>query len=259
MLQMIEFESENAILRGRFYKAANRPPCIVMAHGTSATITMATDSVAEAFYRAGYSVLLYDHRNLGNSDGEPRFEINPWIQGRGYRDAIAYLRTRPDIDQVALWGVSYSAMEVLVVGALIDNIAAIVAQNPACGAALPNMEPSDASLKSLKELFASGNVQGGPESTVGPVPVVSADQINAPSLLKPIQAFRWFIEHGSRFNTKWQNLASRVVPHTKVPFHPYLTAPYLRVPTLVLIGHHDEMEHCNPTAQRAVFEKITAP
>tara|TARA_B100000676_G_C17888447_1_gene737819 strand:+ start:467 stop:955 length:489 start_codon:yes stop_codon:yes gene_type:complete len=136
MLQEIAFGSENAILRGRFYKAADRPPCIVMAHGTSATITMAIDAVAEAIHAAGFSVLLYDHRNLGASDGEPRFQINPWIQGQGYRDAVAYLRTRPDIDRIALWGVSYSAMEVLVVGALIDDIAAIVAQNPVCGMAL---------------------------------------------------------------------------------------------------------------------------
>ncbi|MBH62430.1 MAG: hypothetical protein CL569_08270 [Alphaproteobacteria bacterium] len=65
------------------------------------------------------------------------------------------------------------------------------------------MQPSDTALTSLKSVFASGNVEGGPDSTVGPLPVVSADQINALSLLKPIQAFRWFNEHGGRFDTKW--------------------------------------------------------
>ena len=221
MLQQVEFESENAVLRGRFYKAVNRPPCVVMAHGTSATITMAADAFAEAIHDAGFSVLLYDHRNFGASDGEPRFEINPWIQGRGYRDAVAYLRTRADVDRIVLWGDSYSAMEVLVVGALIDDIAAIVAQIPVCGAAVPDLKPSDENLETLKSVFASGDVRGGPDSTTGPMPVVSADQINAPSLLQPIQAFRWFTQHGGRFGTNWENRASRVIPATAVPFHPY--------------------------------------
>ena len=258
MLQQVEFESENAVLRGRFYKSVNKPPCVVMAHGTSATITMAADSFAEAIHEAGFSVLLYDHRNFGDSDGEPRFEINPWIQGRGYRDAVAYLRTRADVDRIVLWGDSYSAMEVLVAGALIDDIAAIVAQMPVCGAELPDLEPSDEILKTLNSVFASGDVRGGPDSTTGPMPVVSADQINAPSLLKPIQAFRWFTEHGGRFGTNWENQASRVIPPTPVPFHPYLTAPYLRAPTLMIVGRDDEMVHCNPAAQRAVFERVVA-
>ena len=259
MLQQVEFESEGAVLRGRFYKTANRPPCVVMAHGTSATITMAADNYAEALYEAGFSVLLYDHRNLGDSDGEPRFEINPWIQGRGYRDAVTYLRTRPDVDRIVLWGDSYSAMEVLVVGALIDDIAAIVAQMPVCGAELPDLEPTEANYETLKSVFVSGDVRGGPNSTTGPMPVVSADQINTPSLLQPIQAFRWFTEHGGRFGAKWENRATRVIPPTPVPFHPYLAAPYLRAPILMMIGRDDEMVHCNPVAQRAVFDRITAP
>ena len=44
MFQQIEFDSENAVLRGRFYNGASTAPCVVMAHGTSATITMVADA-----------------------------------------------------------------------------------------------------------------------------------------------------------------------------------------------------------------------
>lgn len=259
MYQEVEFQSENAVLRGRLYKReSENAPCLVMAHGTSATIKMVADAYAEAFYHSGLSVLLYDHRNFGNSDGDPRHEINPWVQGRGYRDAVAYLRSSPDVDRIALWGGSYSAVQVLVVGALIDDIAAVVAQIPACGIELPKLQPSDETLEALKALFLAGDVSGGPESTTGPLPVVSADQINAPSLLEPIQAYRWFIEYGGRFGTKWENCATRVIPPTQPPFNAYLAAPYLRAPTLMMVSRDDEMVHCNPAVQRAVFDKIPA-
>lgn len=263
MFEPVEFQSEGAVLRGRLYLSPDRgpPACIVMAHGTSATIRMVADDYARVFHRSGTSVLLYDHRNFGDSGGEPRQEINPWIQARGYRDAVAYLRTRSKIDnsRVVLWGDSYSATQVLVAGALIDGLAAIIAQIPACGVELPRIEPSDEVFATLKSIFEAGDVSGTPETTTGPMPVVSCDQINVPSLLKPIQAFRWFVEYGGRHSSGWENRVTRVTPPTRIPFSPYLTAPYLRAPTLVMVGHNDEMVHCDRSVQEAVFGKITAP
>ena len=63
-------------------------PGVVMTHGFSATKEMALDRYAEVFEKAGLVVLVYDHRNLGASDGEPRQRINPWAQARDYRRAI---------------------------------------------------------------------------------------------------------------------------------------------------------------------------
>lgn len=257
MFEEVEFPSDGATLRGRLYshnKLLN--PTVVMAHGTSATISMVADSYAEKIFAAGFDVLLYDNKNFGISGGEPRQQINPWIQARGYRDAVTYLRRRPDIGKIALWGDSYTAMIVLVAGALIQDIAAIVAQIPACGVQLPVVGPSNATLAEIQKILDSGDIEGGPEQTTGPMLVVSSDQINAPSLLAPIQAYRWFIEYGGRFGTKWENRASRVIPNTAVPFHAYLTAPYLDMPVQVMIGRDDEMIHCNRAVQQAVFDKI---
>jgi hypothetical protein len=41
---------------------------------------------------------VWDHRNFGASDGEPRQEIDPWAQVRDYRDAINYACRRPEVD-----------------------------------------------------------------------------------------------------------------------------------------------------------------
>ena len=194
MIKEVEFASEGAILRGLLFlpeARAHKPPVIIMAHGTSATVSMVADRYAASFRCAGFAVLLYDHRNLGKSEGEPRQEINPWTQCRGYRDAIDFIETVDAVDpgRIALWGDSYTGGEVIVVGAIDERVKAIVAQCPVCGMEPPSLEPNRSNFEGIKETFLRGNVRGSPETTTGPMPVVSSDQTGTPSLLKPIQAF----------------------------------------------------------------------
>ena len=216
MFEAVEFASEGVTLRGRFYHPTHAAPwrAVVMTHGTTATITMCLDRYAEVFCRAGLAVLLYDHCNFGLSSGEPRQLINPWLQARGYRDAMTYLLTRGDVraDKIAAWGDSYSGMITLAVGALDPRYAAVAAQCPACGIEKPKQEPDEQNFQAMRAIFDGGDITGTPETTTGPLPVVSADQLGTPSLLKPIQAYRWFIEYGGRHGTLWENRVIRVIP-----------------------------------------------
>jgi pimeloyl-ACP methyl ester carboxylesterase len=263
MFEIVEFPSERAILRGRFYRPdrAMPFPAVVMTHGTTATITMALDRYAEVFTQAGLAVLLYDHRNFGVSDGDPRQQINPWIPARGYRDALNYLLTRPDVrnDRIAAWGDSYSGMIALVATALEPRFAAVAVQCPACGAEKPNADLSDDNFEIMRKIFADGDIAGTAETTVGPMPVVSFDQAGSPSLLKPIQAFKWFIDYGGRHGSLWENRVTRVSPPTPVPFSAYLAAPHIKVPTFIMIGRNDEMVHCNPDVIQAIYDLMRCP
>jgi uncharacterized protein len=154
-----------------------------MAHGFSATIRgMVADKYAETFQSAGFTVLLYDHRNFGASDGTPRQEINRWVQARGYRDAINFLvgRDEVDADRIAIWGDSASAAETIVVGAIDPRVRAIIAQVPACGDEPPPDDADGSQFAKLKTTLIHGNVRSVPGNTVGPLPVVSSDQLRAP-------------------------------------------------------------------------------
>lgn len=264
MISDVEFPSEGATLRGLLFLPkvqSKRLPVVIMAHGTSATVTMVADKYAVAFCRAGLAVLLYDHRNFGRSDGEPRQEINPWIQCRGYRDAVKFVETLDGIDpeRIALWGDSYTGGQVIVVGAIEQRVKVIVAQCPVFGAEPPTVEPNSANFDLIKETLLRGDVRGSPETTTGPLPVVSFDQVGSPSLLKPIQAFHWFIDYGGRAGTRWINSATRVLPTTPVPYHPALCAPFVTVPTLLMVAPEDEMVHANYTVARQAFERIPQP
>ncbi len=265
MFRLVEFMSEGATLRGRLYSradASRASALVVMAHGFSATIDgMTADRYAEAFHRAGFAVLLYDHRNLGISDGEPRQEINRWVQARGYRDAINFAENLPEIDanRIAIWGDSSSGGEVMVVGAVDRRVKAIVAQVPACGREPSPPDPDGKLFEQLHETFLHGNVSAAPETTRGPHPVVTFDQMSVPSFLEPITAFHWFIQYGARFGTHWKNWVTLASPDTPAPFHAGLCAPHLQASLLIVMSPQDEMPGANPTVTRQVFALAPQP
>jgi uncharacterized protein len=258
---LVEFPSEGATLRGRLYaRPSARPlPVVVMAHGLSSTISeMAADRYAEVFHDAGFGVLLFEHRNFGISDGEPRQQINKWIQARGYRDAMTFLAARSEIDasRMALWGDSMSAAEVIVVGAIDARAKAVVAQVPACGDNPPPPDPDGSLFAAIRDKLLGGDVSATPESTFGPLPVVSCDQRGTPSLLKALTAYRWFIEHGGRFGSKWENFATLVAPATP---NAVLCAAHLEAPLLIVLSPDDEMGGCSPVMTRMAFELARGP
>jgi uncharacterized protein len=262
MFDLVDFPSEGATLRGRLYPGAGsrRPAAaVVMTHGFSATVEgMTADRYAEAFAEAGFAVLLYDHRGFGRSDGEPRQQVNKWVQARGYRDALTFLATRPEIDagRLALWGDSMSAAEAIVVGAVDARVKAVVAQVPACGDNPPPADPDGSLFAGIAERLLHGDVAATPETTIGPLPVVSCDQHGTPSLLKPLTAYRWFIEHGGRFKSGWQNVAMVVAPATP---NAVLCAAHLEAPLLIVLSPDDEMGGCNPQVARLAFAVARGP
>jgi pimeloyl-ACP methyl ester carboxylesterase len=261
MIKEVEFLSEGVMLRGLLFlpkSQTKKPPVVIMAHGTSATVYMVADKYAEAFSRAGLAVLLYDHRNFGRSEGEPRQEINPWIQCRGYRDALKFTETLDGVDpeRIALWGDSITGGQVIIIGAIEPRVKVIVAQVPSFGAEPPEIDPSIANFDLIKEILARGDVQGMAEKTIGPLPVVSSDQAGTPSLLKPIQAFRWFIDYGGRPGTRWVNSVTRVLPVTQVPYHPTLCAPFIKAPTLLMVASEDEMIQAEYKVVRQAYDLI---
>ena len=100
-----------------------------------------------------------------------------------------------------------------------------------------NFENPKESFEMLKEVFNKGDFDQLEDLTrEGPISVVSQDQETSPSLLTPIQAFKWFIDQGGQWNSNWENRVTLVIPKTEVPFSPLVTAPFTQAPVLMMIG-----------------------
>jgi uncharacterized protein len=263
MRRDVAFRSEGADLSGWVYEPASDPPwpLVVMAHGFSATRHMTADKYAEVMRAAGLAVLLYDHRGFGDSGGEPRQQINPWIQARGYRDAISYGRSLEEVDpsRVAIWGDSLSGGVALAVAGVDGRVAALVAQVPAVGREMPPADPDGSLCRALEETILSGLVEPSEGEVQGPLPVVSDDQVRRPSALRPLTAYRWFIEYGGRLGSGWVNDVTRARPNTPVAWHPSLCATHVSCPSLFLVSPRDEIPGSAPSVARSAYDKLAGP
>ena len=107
-------------------------PLLVMAHGLGAVRTMRLDAYAERFSAAGYACLVFDYRNFGDSEGQPRQLLDVRMQLADWTAAVAYARTLAGIDhdRIGLWGTSFGGGHVIATAARLPGIAAAVAQCP---------------------------------------------------------------------------------------------------------------------------------
>ncbi len=265
MYRNIEFTSQGATLRGRLYLPNNKSsisPVVIMAHGFTTTINgMTADKYAEKFREAGFAVALYDHRNLGISDGEPRQEINLWVQSRGYIDAIDFIATQLEIDadKIAVWGASLSSREAFLVGTIDDRVKAVISMIPAFGEEIPKEDKGGSLYAFAKETLLLVDIKSMPHTTTEQMPIVSTDQKGTPSALADLTAYNWFIEYGGRFGTNWKNVVSFSNIDVPDDFNLGQFAAQLKAPILMVVATNDEMNGANPIVTQFVYNNITQP
>jgi len=109
-----------------------KPPIVVMAHGFGAERDFGLPAYAERFVRRGMAVFLFDYRNFGASDGEPRNLVSNSRHLRDWEAALACVRSLPGIDteRIGLWGSSFSGGHVIVTASRDAGVSAIVSQVP---------------------------------------------------------------------------------------------------------------------------------
>jgi fermentation-respiration switch protein FrsA (DUF1100 family) len=205
----VEFNAEGTILRGWLYRPDGDGvvPGVVMAHGFSAVKEMYLDAFAEVFAQAGLAALVFDNRNFGASDGEPRFEIDPWEQIRDYRHAITHMQTLPGIDRerIGVWGSSYSGGHCLVLGAIDKRIKCVAAQVPLISGSENARRLIRADMfPGLRAAFDADREARFAGKEPGRIPVVCEDPMGM-AVLPTADSWKWFTETANTRAPSWQN------------------------------------------------------
>ncbi|UOZ07014.1 alpha/beta hydrolase [Amycolatopsis sp. WQ 127309] len=158
MPENVEFIGEGGVrLRGRLFlpEQAGPAPVVVLQPGMGDLARMCWP-LAPWFTAAGLGVLGYDHRNFGHSDGEPRLDVDPWLQAQDLRHVLTALEGRDDVDggRIGLWGMSIGAVNCLHAAAFDWRVGAVVAiAPPVSGLALrSSLYTGDARVDLLRRL-----------------------------------------------------------------------------------------------------------
>jgi uncharacterized protein len=263
MRQDVEFDAEGVTLRGWLYTpdgAAGPVPTIVMAHGFSAVKEMYLDRFAEVFADAGLAALVFDNRNFGASDGEPRQEIDPVAQVRDYRHAITYASSLDEVDEqrIGIWGSSYSGGHVMVVGAIDRRVQCVACQVPL----VSGHENARALVRAdfiagFREMFdadRAARYRGEPPAMV---PVVDEDPL-APSALPTPDSWAWFSETAKTRATSWRNEVTLRSVELFTEYEPGTYLPWISpTPFLMVVARGD---HLTPAEYAiAAFERAHEP
>jgi fermentation-respiration switch protein FrsA (DUF1100 family) len=265
----VEFAGFGGVtLRGWLYSPEGSPaekaPAVVMAHGFSATRHMGLAGFADVFSAAGFAVLIYDHRCLGDSDGEPRQEINPWAQARDYRYALRWLAEQPGIDgdRLAVWGSSFSGGEVMVVGAIDPLAKAVIANAPFAGLG-SKIDPAElegrfAAMRSALEDESGAGPADSTDPPIGPMPVVrEPGDETTPAFLPQPESTAWFSSVGGE-GSSWHNTFTLKGLSGDAPFDPSVAAPFVAPkPFLMVVATEDRVAAAEVAL--AVFETVGEP
>ena len=230
--------------------------CVIMAGGGAVTKEPGTDLFARRFHEAGFNVLAFDYRRLGESGGQPRQVIRIREQLTDWQAAIAFAAGLPGVDpaRLAIWGFSLSGGHVFRVAADNPQLAAAIAQTPNADgpAAARNAARHQKPLAMLRLagrsiLDALGGLAGRPALLIplagqpGTVAMLTTpDSLDGDRALNP----------GNSYPDWQQAVAARSAPQIGL-YRPGRDASCVRCPLLVLVCDQDQAVLAGPAVRAA--------
>jgi pimeloyl-ACP methyl ester carboxylesterase len=253
--ERVHFPSGDTTCTAWHYPGTNGA-CVIMAGGFAVTKGPGTDLFAGRFNAAGFTVLAFDYRHLGDSGGQPRQVQRIREQIADWRGAIAFAPTLPGVDpsRVAIWGFSVSGGHVFRVAARNPQVAAAIAQTPNADglAATRNAARYQKPLAMLR--FTCRAVLDGLGGLVGRQPVLvplvgepgNVALLTTPDALDGGRA----LDPDDRYPDWQQEVAARSA--LRVTFYrPGRYASRVRCPLLVLVCDQDQSALAAPAVRAA--------
>ncbi len=230
--------------------------CVVMAGGFGVTKEPATDLFARRFRDAGFAVLAFDYRHLGESGGMPRQVVRIGEELADWQAAIGHAAALPGIDpaRIAIWGFSLAGGHVFRVAARNPQLAAAIAQTPnADGLAAARKAARHTTPVAMLRLTGIGILDGlGGLAGARPrlVPLTGAPGsvavLATPDSRQALRA----LNPGNKYPGWRPEVAARSALRVGL-YRPGRAAPQVRCPLLVLVCDQDQSALAGPAARAA--------
>jgi fermentation-respiration switch protein FrsA (DUF1100 family) len=231
-----------------------------MAHGFSALKENYLDRYAEAFAASGLGGLVFDNRNFGASDGEPRQEIDPWQQVKDYRDAITYASGLSEVDEsrIGIWGSSYSGAHVLVIGAIDRRVKCVASQVPLISGHRNARRLIRADvIAAIQDMFNADRQSRFAGEAPGMIAVVSNDPA-VPCALPTPDSYEWFTETAASRAPAWRNEVTLRSIEMFMEYEPGVYIEYISpTPLLMVVAAQDHLTVADEAI--AAYERALEP
>jgi uncharacterized protein len=238
-------------------------PGIVMCGPVSSVKEQTLPHYAERFADAGYTVLTFDPRGFGESEGEPRAHYDPWLVIADYVNAAAHLMGHPEIDatRVAVVGVCMGGGYALAVAARERRLAACVsiAGGYDIGGTMQAALGPDALaayVRRANELHDRQRRSGD----VAYIPTIARElSADVPLALMPTaEAYSYYDRTSRNHAPTWSSRTTAASLEPYLTFNAISQAP-LVAPTPLLIVHGTGDTVLLPVKAQAAYDVATGP
>lgn len=217
-----------------------KPPVVVMAHGFAGQRDFGLPAFAERFAEQGMASFVFDYRNFGASEGEPRNLVSPRRHLADWLAAVDHARALREVDgsRVALWGSSFSGGHVLVTAARVHGLRAVVSQVPFVDGATVGLSFTPQFIAEACAHAARDLARAGLGMSPHHVPVVGdPDEFAAMNTPDSRPGYLALVPEGS----DWRNECPARVLLTMLAYRPASHAAKITCPTLVVCAERDAL------------------
>ena len=264
----VSFQSGGLELAGHLYRPPGvaedvRTAALVLLGPISSVKEITVPHYAERLADAGYTVLTFDPRFLGESRGEPRGHYDPNLVIEDFVAAISYLVTRSDVDpdRIGVMGVCFGGGLAISAAARDRRVRAVasVAGAYAIGASfqlLLGPEKFAAYQREINDLVQHERETG--ETAYVPTIAKELDEDVPVAFMYGEEPFHYYDTHARPEAPTWN-------PQTTAagmePYFAYSTLPgaSLLAPTPLLIVHGSRDDFCFPDFAQATYDASCGP
>ena len=231
-------------------------PAIVFTGPLTGVRDQVVAGYAERLGELGFVTLTLDHRNFGESGGQPRQHEDPQGKLRDLRTAVAALIELPEVaaDRIALFGISLGGGYALQAAVTDPRVAAVVCVAGAFNSPLRTFRKlGPRAYRQVLERFLPA--ESGPDGEAAYLPVVAAG--DGPAMIAGAEQYAYFASHRGR-SSHWENRITAASAYNLILFDALSAADLLgELPLLLVHGRRDD--YCSPDVAREVYQRAAGP
>jgi len=258
-MERVQFEADDLTLVGdlRVPESGGPAPGLVFTGPFTGVRDQVTGLYADRLSAAGYVTLAFDHRNFGESGGEPRRHESPQGKLADLRAAVSCLRARPEVDAERIGAVGIClgggyALKFAAFDPRVKAFAGIAGAYNTPYAMRSGMGPE--SYRQTLAFFTDVAEQHDRGGDIAYLPAVAADGEAAMTGAEPFDYYG--TDRGA--SPHWENSVTRTSVRELITVDNMIGADFLS-PTPGLIVHGVKDAYCSPDGAREAYERMGEP